>query len=562
MLLLLPATLSTFAYASNNGESFLTGTIRLGEPGWKNGSPSSVVVNPATNIVYVANRNSDTVYVINATTNRVVDTISVGLEPIGIAFNPNTDTVYAVNSIPKVSVINATTNKVMTTLDFSGSLGRSDSLRGIAVNTATNKVYVLIRESQEATVAIIDGRTNQIKEKVKIADLAVDYDVQADTRAIAVNSQTNMVYVASDFNLLHVIDGSDNRIVKTVTVGRMPDGISVNERTNTLYVSNFGSQSISVIDGSTNKVVDTITPFFDPQKIEVDEETNTVYVTSYGEGISIIDGASHQVRNWIKAGEFPEGAALNPDNGLLYVANAGSNSLSVIQTLTEKEWKTAYAFVKPVNADPSIKNQIFKIEYRTINGTTERFDLPPQEYTHSVDAQVSSSNDVGGGILEIRFPRNYPYTDNAIRDSMPTVLVNGKNVFPGRSVTNCFFVYSIPFTGDSSRVELSWPVLHNGQPFLGDYVPDVCLPATTVQNSGSLTPLQQLKAGTEARNVVCPASLTLVVDPNSKPYCATPASAEILKERWQVGKADAAGTTTVTADVSSVKLVLLSSRIA
>jgi hypothetical protein len=104
--------------------------------------------------------------------------------------------------------------------------------------------------------------------------------------------------------------------------------------------------------------------------------------------------------------------------------------------------------------------------------------------------------------------------------------------------------------------------LHNGQPFLGDYVPDVCLPATTVQNSGSLTPLQQLKAGTEARNVVCPASLTLVVDPNSKPYCATPASAEILKERWQVGKADAAGTTTVTADVSSVKLVLLSSRIA
>lgn len=201
LMLLLPYTLSTSAYADNYGKSALISTIRLGERGWENGSPSSVVVNPATNTVYVANRNSDTVVVIDAVSNNVIDTISVGHGPLDIALNPNTNMLYAVNGYPNtVSVIDASTNNVTATIDLSVELTYVNALRGIAVNTETNKLYVLINGGSQAFIAIIDGLTNKIDEIFKIADLQPDYDVGRDVRAIAVNSNTDMICVTMDFD--------------------------------------------------------------------------------------------------------------------------------------------------------------------------------------------------------------------------------------------------------------------------------------------------------------------------------------------------------------------------
>jgi len=47
--------------------------------------PSSVAVNPRTNRIYVANRDSDTVSVIDGATNTVVTTVGVGDGPTDVA---------------------------------------------------------------------------------------------------------------------------------------------------------------------------------------------------------------------------------------------------------------------------------------------------------------------------------------------------------------------------------------------------------------------------------------------------------------------------------------------
>ena len=328
--MLLPVALSAPAYATE--EPFPISTISLGKKGWDNGSPSGVAIDHETNLVYVASRNSDTVTVIDSATNKVVDIITVGPEPWDMAVNSDTHVIYTVNRSPgTVSVINGTTNEVVATLDYSEYGTRS--VQSIAVNMETNKVYVLLNNgpARQALVSVIDGASNEIESTFKVADLKPDYDVLESTRAIAVNSKMNMVYVTRDSGALLVIDGSDNRVVNTIATGRMPNSIGVNEQTDMIYMSNFASQSISVIDGSTGEKVEEMTTFLDPQQMEVDKETNTIYVTSYGEGVSVIDGASRKVTNQIKVGEFPEGIAFNPDSGLLYVANAGSNSVSIIE---------------------------------------------------------------------------------------------------------------------------------------------------------------------------------------------------------------------------------------
>jgi len=53
-------------------------------------SPNGVAGNPFTNMVYVANRNSYSVGVIDANTNGLVDTIIVGACPWDVAVNPYT----------------------------------------------------------------------------------------------------------------------------------------------------------------------------------------------------------------------------------------------------------------------------------------------------------------------------------------------------------------------------------------------------------------------------------------------------------------------------------------
>ena len=533
-LMLLPVALSAPAYATE--EPFPISTISLGKKGWDNGSPSGVAIDHETNLVYVASRNSDTVTVIDSATNKVVDIITVGPEPWDMAVNSDTHVIYTVNRSPgTVSVINGTTNEVVATLDYSEYGTRS--VQSIAVNMETNKVYVLLNNgpARQALVSVIDGASNEIESTFKVADLKPDYDVLESTRAIAVNSKMNMVYVTRDSGALLVIDGSDNRVVNTIATGRMPNSIGVNEQTDMIYVSNFASQSISVIDGSTGKVVADVTPLLSPQQIEIDEETNTIYVT--GDGVSVIDGVSHKVTNQIKVGESPEGVAFNPDNGLLFVANALSNSVSLIE-LGHLGWQTAFAVGRFSYAEPPKPDQIFKIQYRVINGTAENFRAQI-----GASANVSS---VDGGILEIKYPRNYPYTNsNSDQFAPPLLFINGMEPpqVPTPEITECFFVFSIPFEGNA-EIGLAWAYLATNFAFHGDVVPDHCIPETVVQDvvvkkGGTISPFHQFQAGVNAQDVMCGGVLELpeyrlVVHPDGKPYCVTRESATELIQRWGV----------------------------
>ena len=73
---------------------------------------------------------------------------------------------------------------------------------------------------------------------------------------LAVNPKTNKIYVAnSGSNSVSVIDGFTDRVERNIIVGSTPDGVAVNPKTNKIYVANSGSNSVSVINGTTNKIV-------------------------------------------------------------------------------------------------------------------------------------------------------------------------------------------------------------------------------------------------------------------------------------------------------------------
>ncbi len=150
-----------------------------------------------------------------------------------------------------MTVIDGATNSTTTIIDPDSS-GR-DRFRplALAVNPATNKIYVVnmgLRAGvDEGSITVIDGATNAV---TTVADPNASFP-----RAVAVNSATNKIYVVN-FNGQNytVIDGATNATT-TVTDRNVqaPVDVAVNPVTNKVYVvhATFPGAA-TVIDGATN----------------------------------------------------------------------------------------------------------------------------------------------------------------------------------------------------------------------------------------------------------------------------------------------------------------------
>jgi YVTN family beta-propeller protein len=155
--------------------------------------PVEVAVNETTNRVYVTNRNSGTVSVIDGTTGLLVGSpIPVGAQPWGVAVNETANRVYVANAL-------------------------------------------------DDTVSVIDGLTGTV--------IGSPINVGARPHGVAVNESTNRVFVTSvDVHSVSVIDGWTRAVIGSpVTVGTRPRGLAVNEATNRVYVANYDANSVSVI---------------------------------------------------------------------------------------------------------------------------------------------------------------------------------------------------------------------------------------------------------------------------------------------------------------------------
>jgi YVTN family beta-propeller protein len=83
-------------------------------------SPVGIAADPAAHKVYVANSDSNTVSVIDTTSDKVVANVTVGKSPFRVAIDPFDDKVYVANRDSNtVSVIDTTSDKVVARVRFS-----------------------------------------------------------------------------------------------------------------------------------------------------------------------------------------------------------------------------------------------------------------------------------------------------------------------------------------------------------------------------------------------------------------------------------------------------------
>jgi DNA-binding beta-propeller fold protein YncE len=231
--------------------------------------------------------------------------LGIGSMPLVVTADPGSGYVY-VGGQGDISVLSGTqVLKVIETYNW---------ITDIGVNPITGLVYAAIDSESEAgwSVKVISG--TQL-----IATLPT-----ASPSAIGINPKTGYVYV-TNYGSKSVTIISGTTTVTTVTVGTQPAAIGVNPNTGYVYVANKGSDNVTVLSGT--QVITTFdSTEFEPRAVAVDLVTDYVYV---GNANSVMVISATHVITTLQAPSL-NSIQVNPATGLIYVGSETNWAVTVI----------------------------------------------------------------------------------------------------------------------------------------------------------------------------------------------------------------------------------------
>ncbi|HET7346246.1 MAG TPA: beta-propeller fold lactonase family protein [Acidobacteriaceae bacterium] len=299
--------------------------------------PRGFVFSPDSSRLYVVNSWDDTVSVIDVKTNTVVATWNTGYEPSGIASDRSGKTLFIANRIGNdISVLDATTGEQRDAL----AAGRGASY--LTASADRNRIYATHiypnpgphRTAPKSEITVIDAARARIVERVPLPEIAGVFHVAL--------SRDGRLGVAAELHpknlvpLAHVEHGWG--FVDTLTffgadVGRpvevpldeldryfaRPFGLAIAPDKSRIYVSHGGSNVVSILD--TRHLLAFIHAHPEP----------------FAEDLS---ASAHYVVARVPVGKNPRGVTLNRDGSRLFVANRLDDTISIVDTRTNRVVRT------------------------------------------------------------------------------------------------------------------------------------------------------------------------------------------------------------------------------
>lgn len=278
-------------------------------------SPVSIAVNTATGRVYVANAGDGAVSVLDPDSDAVVATIPVGLHPYSIAADPATGNVFVTHTFgDQISLIDGATNTVTQIHTGSADL--------IAVNSRTGTIYLL---GYGGAVTVLDEASRKFTRRA----------VGRHAWALTLNETSGTVYVTriEDADLAAIKGSSSEPAI--LPAGAIPCAIAVDSKTNTLYVANYGDNTVTAVNAGTGQAIATLAVGERPKAIAFDPVLNLIYVANAGGNtVTVIDAAMNTILATLPAGKSPYALAVVPGSSRLYVANASDDQSSTVVDLS------------------------------------------------------------------------------------------------------------------------------------------------------------------------------------------------------------------------------------
>ncbi|WP_431030917.1 putative Ig domain-containing protein [Plantibacter sp. RU18] len=222
----------------------------------------STVTNSSTGTIYVGSGGfgtAGTVSAIDSTSGRITATISVGQRPADLTVDEANNKVYVANyADASVSVIDGALNAVEATI--SAPLSPSGYLAAVAVNEGRGEIYAFYQSNrtQPSYIAVIDVISNEVTRTVPLGFW------YSPSVKVAINPFTNKAYIPTAAQTIAVVDLLSGAVSTTVPVaGGDPRQVAIDTQTNTVYVTVDGGflqnhGSVLVLDGATDTLSRTI----------------------------------------------------------------------------------------------------------------------------------------------------------------------------------------------------------------------------------------------------------------------------------------------------------------
>src|SRR5580700_861574 len=245
-----------------------------------------------------------------------------------LALNPNTSTntaaVLQMGASSSVQIFDLVSGQLLQA--FSPTGDSSGSFTGIAYSADGTKL-LFSQDSSNVTIANVDPTTGLLSGGTQVALPKPTYPNMynpntAYPAGVAFSTDGTTAYVLlNQNNTLAVIDltKAQPKLVREIRVGNVPNSVVLSG--NRAYVSNEGGRVAK--SGDSTDLSSGVPIVTDPTTDSASTGT-----------VSVVNLETLRVENNIKVGLHPTGLALA--NGLLYVANAYSDTVSVVDTSTNK----------------------------------------------------------------------------------------------------------------------------------------------------------------------------------------------------------------------------------
>ena len=254
-------------------------------------------------------------------------TLAFSGRPVDLGLSPDRRLLFVKNT-ESLLVLDATQWQLMQTLAYPRD--EAGSMHGLAVSRDGTAVYV-----SGCYKHLLEARRNGKGRWRWARQIALSTKtVNLSGVALAADGRTAYVGLSMN-NALAIVDLNAGKVTAQIPTGVCPFDVLLSADGQTAYVSNFGGRRASQGDHSE---LSAGTP------VVVDDRSLAISGT-----ISRIDLTARRTTGELSVGLHPSGMGLSPDGGRLFVANANSDSVSVVDTVSFRVRETI-----SVRPDPNL----------------------------------------------------------------------------------------------------------------------------------------------------------------------------------------------------------------
>lgn len=221
------------------------------------------------------------------------------------------------------------------TLEVEDSIALDDKPFGLALNEKTHTLFVGHTLNQSVSAINLDDNTTRhlaLATEAEKAQAKKDNVFGPNPRQLAVDEQTNTLYVTGvgDKSVLWVIDGKELTLKDTIKgFGTWATGLAVDHDGKRLYVSTMKDNAVRVVDMDSHKIIaQWPTGGEGPLNLALDGEKHQLYVTNANSGdVTVLNTENGEVVDTLKSGDGTLALMLEGDR--LYVTNRKAKTVTV-----------------------------------------------------------------------------------------------------------------------------------------------------------------------------------------------------------------------------------------